>query len=187
MEPVVLEAGPDVAHAVRQWGHVRMFSPWEYNVDRAAERLLDAVRLEHAAARPVSDRRRTGGAVSRAAGHAHVAEGPHPHREPRHRRRPRRLRQGEDARAARRRPSRSATRTARAPRQLLADAVIDATGTWFSPNPAGAGGLPAIGEDAASASSMSPTACPTCWAATARAMPARPSPCWAPAIRRSAR
>jgi 2-polyprenyl-6-methoxyphenol hydroxylase-like FAD-dependent oxidoreductase len=43
MEPVVLEAGPDVAHAVRQWGHVRMFSPWEYNVDRAAERLLDAV------------------------------------------------------------------------------------------------------------------------------------------------
>ena len=43
MEPVVLEAGPDVAHAVRQWGHVRMFSPWEYNVDRAAGRLLDAV------------------------------------------------------------------------------------------------------------------------------------------------
>ena len=43
MEPVVLEAGPDVAHAVRQWGHVRMFSPWEYNIDKAAERLLDAV------------------------------------------------------------------------------------------------------------------------------------------------
>ncbi len=43
MEPVVLEAGSDVAHAVRQWGHVRMFSPWEYNVDRAAGRLLDAV------------------------------------------------------------------------------------------------------------------------------------------------
>ncbi len=30
--------------------------------------------------------------------------------------------------------------------QLQADAVIDATGTWFAPNPAGAGGLPALGE-----------------------------------------
>jgi len=29
---------------------------------------------------------------------------------------------------------------------LLADAVIDASGTWGSPNPAGANGLPAIGE-----------------------------------------
>ena len=42
MEPVVLEAGPEAAHAVRQWGHVRMFSPWEYNIDKAAERLLAA-------------------------------------------------------------------------------------------------------------------------------------------------
>jgi cation diffusion facilitator CzcD-associated flavoprotein CzcO len=32
------------------------------------------------------------------------------------------------------------------PETLLADAVIDATGTWFTPSPAGAGGLPAIGE-----------------------------------------
>ena len=42
MTPVVLEAGPDAAHAVRQWRHVRMFSPWEYNVDEAAGRLLAA-------------------------------------------------------------------------------------------------------------------------------------------------
>ena len=33
----------------------------------------------------------------------------------------------------------------------------------------------------------SPMACPTCWARTARAMPARPSPCWEPGIPRSAR
>ena len=32
------------------------------------------------------------------------------------------------------------------PEVLRADAVIDATGTWFSPNPAGANGLPAVGE-----------------------------------------
>src|SRR5260370_31418585 len=43
MEPVVLEAGPDAGHAVHQWSNVRMFSPWEYNIDKAAERLLAAV------------------------------------------------------------------------------------------------------------------------------------------------
>ena len=41
--PVVLEAGAEAGHAVRQWSHVRMFSPWEYNIDRAAERLLSSV------------------------------------------------------------------------------------------------------------------------------------------------
>ena len=35
MEPVVLEAGPTVGHAVRQWSHVQVFSPWEYNIDKA--------------------------------------------------------------------------------------------------------------------------------------------------------
>lgn len=42
LSPVVLEAGPVVGHAIRQWGHVRMFSPWRYTVDRAAERELIA-------------------------------------------------------------------------------------------------------------------------------------------------
>src|SRR6201988_4602779 len=40
LRPIVLEAGGSAAHAVRQWGHVQLFSPWEYNVDRAAARLL---------------------------------------------------------------------------------------------------------------------------------------------------
>ena len=37
---VVLEAGAGAAAAVRQWGHVTFFSPWRFNVDRAAGRLL---------------------------------------------------------------------------------------------------------------------------------------------------
>ena len=32
------------------------------------------------------------------------------------------------------------------PKLVKADAIIDASGTWHSPNPAGANGLPAIGE-----------------------------------------
>src|SRR5947209_20268989 len=40
LRPIVLEAGGSVGHAVRRWSHVQMFSPWEYNIDRAAVRLL---------------------------------------------------------------------------------------------------------------------------------------------------
>ncbi|MFK4711644.1 cation diffusion facilitator CzcD-associated flavoprotein CzcO [Bradyrhizobium elkanii] len=40
MTPVVLEAGAEAGHAVSQWQHVQLFSPWEYNVNQAAARLL---------------------------------------------------------------------------------------------------------------------------------------------------
>ena len=40
LEPIVLEAGDSAGHAVRQWSHVRMFSPWNYSIDKASERLL---------------------------------------------------------------------------------------------------------------------------------------------------
>ncbi|MBB6349946.1 thioredoxin reductase [Nonomuraea muscovyensis] len=39
---LVLEAGERVAASVAQWGHVRVFSPWKYNIDAAAKRLLEA-------------------------------------------------------------------------------------------------------------------------------------------------
>ena len=38
----VYEAGETVAANVRDWGHVRLFSPWEYNTDAAARALLQA-------------------------------------------------------------------------------------------------------------------------------------------------
>ena len=40
MTPLVLEAGPRVGDGVRRWGHVRMFSPWKFGVDSAAAALL---------------------------------------------------------------------------------------------------------------------------------------------------
>jgi ubiquinone/menaquinone biosynthesis C-methylase UbiE len=39
--PVILEAGTQVGATVRQWGHVRIFSPWRYNVDAVAADLLE--------------------------------------------------------------------------------------------------------------------------------------------------
>ena len=38
---VVYEAGPSVATSVRAWGHTRLFSPWRYVLDPAAQRLLE--------------------------------------------------------------------------------------------------------------------------------------------------
>jgi thioredoxin reductase len=39
--PLILEAGSRVGAAVRQWGHVRIFSPWRYNIDAAAAAMLE--------------------------------------------------------------------------------------------------------------------------------------------------
>ncbi len=38
---IVLEAGAEIAAGVRSWAHVRVFSPWQYNVDQAAVALLE--------------------------------------------------------------------------------------------------------------------------------------------------
>ncbi len=40
--PLLFEAGATVGANVLDWGHVRMFSPWKYNVDAACRRLLEA-------------------------------------------------------------------------------------------------------------------------------------------------
>src|SRR6185436_4362077 len=39
---LVLEAGDSVGATVAEWSHVRVFSPWRYNADQAARRLLAA-------------------------------------------------------------------------------------------------------------------------------------------------
>jgi thioredoxin reductase len=145
LEPVVLEAGPEAGHAVRQWSHVRMFSPWEYNIDKAAERLLMAAGwnapdpgayptggdmiaryIEPLATRTaLKERIRTSSrvtAISRV-GFNKVKT------------------MGREAA-----PFQIRYRNGKGPETLKADAVIDASGTWFAPNPAGANGLTAIGE-----------------------------------------
>lgn len=38
---LVLEAGTTIGHQVLQWGHVRLFSPWQYNIDKVARELLE--------------------------------------------------------------------------------------------------------------------------------------------------
>ena len=149
LEPVVLEAGETVGAAVRGWGHVPMFSPWRFNVDRAAVALLE----RHGWARPDDEGFPTGRELAERYLDPLAAT---PEIAPRLRLGARvtgvaRLGAGKVRTAGRELLPFEVRTLDRAGREgrLLARAVIDASGTWTSPSPAGASGLPARGERAA--------------------------------------
>lgn len=144
--PVILEAGAEVAASVRQWAHVRMFSPWRYTVDSASVRLLE----QHGWQMPPADDLPTGGDLI-ALYLRPFAELPEiqPH-----------LHLNAQVVAVSRRNTDKMKDSGRdeAPFMLHvayadghealieARAVIDASGTWRQPNPLGSTGLAAIGE-----------------------------------------
>lgn len=145
MSPIVLEAGPEAGHAIRQWQHVQLFSPWEYNVDKAAARLLAPTgwnspdpqayptggELLEGYLEPLATRTSLRDVVRTSSRVSAIS------------------RVGFDRAKTRGReqaPFEIRYRNGRGPEVLRADAVIDTSGTWFSPNPAGSNGLPAIGE-----------------------------------------
>ena len=41
LQPIIFERGQSVGASLLEWAHVRVFSPWRYNIDAAARRLLD--------------------------------------------------------------------------------------------------------------------------------------------------
>ena len=146
LTPVVLEAGDRVGHAVSEWAHVRMFSPWSYNVDKASEALL----REEGWNSPEPERYPTGGEL--------VAQ----YLEPLATRTKLRQHIQTNARVVsvgrvgfdkvktagrENAPFEIRYQNGKGPSTLRADAVIDASGTWKTPNPAGVNGLEAIGED----------------------------------------
>jgi len=150
LTPMIFEAGGNVGHSVRQWAHVRMFSPWKFNIDGAAGRLLDAAGWQ----RPADGEIPTGGEL--------VARYIEPLADLPALRQHLRLgtriagvgRQGMDKVPSEGRAERPfVLRTVGHDGEgaVEARAVIDASGTWASPNPAGADGWPAIGEGAAAA------------------------------------
>ena len=147
LEPLIFEAGESVGASVRDWAHVRVFSPWAFNIDPAAADLLEADGwtappaeeyptggeiveryLEPLAALPAIGGRLVLGARVVAVTRLGIDKLKDAGRE-------------------------------QAPFQLIVDhggieqryvarAVIDASGTWTRPNPLGAGGVPAAGERA---------------------------------------
>lgn len=139
---VVLEAGPVAGSSVRQWGHVRMFSPWRYNTDAAAMRLLRACGWTA----PDPEALPTGQQFVSAyleplAGHDAIA--PHAHYGARVAAISRL--DVDRLRTAGRESAPFVVRLADGS-EIRARAVIDASGTWATPNVLGANGLPACGE-----------------------------------------
>lgn len=147
LEPLVVERGPRAGATVDEWSHVRLFSPWSELLAPAAERLLVAngwTRPDSAAyptgqdwaddylrplAAALGERVRLGVEVVGVA----------------RRGRDRVVDAGRDTE-----PLSVHVRDADGVEDLLpARAVIDASGTWGSPNPLGGDGLPALGESAA--------------------------------------
>ncbi|MFJ1870548.1 MULTISPECIES: FAD-dependent oxidoreductase [Streptomyces] len=147
LEPLVLEAGPSAGTAVREWAHVRLFSPWAEVTAPAAEKLLA----------PTGWVRPDGAAYPTGADWAEQY-----------------LQPLADVLGDRVRYGVTVTGVARAGRDRIVDAdrdeqpftvhvqmadgheervsaraVIDASGTWSTPSPMGADGLPALGEKTA--------------------------------------
>ncbi|MGB3909753.1 MAG: NAD(P)-binding domain-containing protein [Pseudolysinimonas sp.] len=141
------EAGDSVADSIRRWGHTRLFSPWRHLVDPASRRLLEAAGWTH----PDPDRAPSGtelveryliplsqldAIASRIVIGATVVAV---------------TREGMDRT---RTAGRAATpfalriRTASGVEDVAARAVIDASGTYRSPNSLGSNGLDPLGLEA---------------------------------------
>ncbi|MEV1295418.1 NAD(P)-binding domain-containing protein [Pseudonocardia sp. NPDC049635] len=146
LEPLVFEVGEQAGAHVREWHHVRLFSRWAEVVDPVAEKLLAltgwthpdpqtcptgqewAQRYLQPLAEVLGSRVQFGARVSGVA------------------------RRGRDRVVDAGRETEPLTvhvQTAAGEQRILARAVVDASGTWGSPNPLGADGLPAVGERAA--------------------------------------
>ncbi|MGC5168606.1 FAD-dependent oxidoreductase [Luteimicrobium sp. DT211] len=146
LEPLILEAGDRVGAAVASWGHVRLFSPWRYDVDDAARRLLEPTGW----AAPDPDALPTGADLIEKYLEPLAAT---PALAPRLRLSTRALavaRDGADKTRSLGRERRGYVVRTRDAAGRVADvrarAVIDASGTFGTSNPLGASGLAAAGE-----------------------------------------
>jgi hypothetical protein len=147
IEPLIFEAGERVGASVRGWGHVRVFSPWEFNVDPAAEELLAAAGWNA----PPADGYPTGDEIVRRYLEPLAALQPIAERLHLGARVVAVTKYGVDKLKDNGRdeaPFELVVAERGTERRYLARAVIDASGTWTMPNPLGAGGVPAVGERA---------------------------------------
>ncbi|UNK70734.1 FAD-dependent oxidoreductase [Microbacterium sp. H1-D42] len=143
LDVVVVERGGGAGAAVSEWGHVRLFSGWPELTDTAARRLLEQSGwTAPASGYPTGDEWVSGylAPLADALGdrvlYDRTVTGI--------------ARQGRDKVVASGRKStpfvvHTVDQDGR-DRRILASAVIDASGTWSLPNPAGADGYPAAGE-----------------------------------------
>jgi thioredoxin reductase len=150
LRPIILEQGDSVGATLLEWGHVRVFSPWTFNIDAAARSLLE----RSGWTAPEGKRLPTGGEIVREYLAALAAL---PEIAPN-------LKLGATVTAVTRQGHDKVSNEGResspfvvryedkeGEHRILARAVIDASGTWTRPNPIGVDGLPVRGEREAAA------------------------------------
>lgn len=139
------EAGDGIADHVRDWGHVRLFSPWSYNIDKQARALLEpagwtappmgvhptGAELYAQYLRPLAATREIAGVLETGARVTAISRAGFDKMKS----------AGRDAA-----PFALTVQTKNGARQDLARAVIDCSGTWSQPNPIGSNGLAVAGE-----------------------------------------
>lgn len=149
LTPVIFERGDNVGASLLGWSHVRVFSPWEYNIDKAARSLLEAAGWDAPEATDlptggqiVADYLQPLAALPQIAPQLHLKATVTAV-----------TRKGLDkvSNAGRDRAPFEIrwTDAAGDDQTTVVRAVIDASGTWTRPNPAGVDGLPVLGERAA--------------------------------------
>ncbi|MCY1392326.1 glutamate synthase subunit beta [compost metagenome] len=145
LTPLILEAGPKAGASIEEWAHVKMFSPWQFNVDKEAVKLLLAdgwtppPENEYPTGRELLDR-----FVRPLADLEQIK---------RHLQLNTRVlaatRVGQDVMKSQSRSAAPFLLRVAGPtgeQDVLATAVIDASGTYLTPNWMGAHGIPALGE-----------------------------------------
>lgn len=146
IRPIIFEAGNEVGYSIKQWQHVRLFSPWEFNVDKASKRLLEKEGWEM----PPEERLPTGKEL-REKYLLPLASLPSMQSH---------IKLNTEVTAVSKKnwdkvkdhnrdtyPYVLTVKLAEDHEYLIeAEAVIDASGTWFNPNPVGSSGIAAPGE-----------------------------------------
>ncbi|KAA8699937.1 NAD(P)-binding domain-containing protein [Pseudomonas proteolytica] len=143
--PLILEAGPKVGSSIEEWAHVKMFSSWQFNVDKEGANLL----LADGWTPPPENEYPTGGEL--------LDRFVRPLADLEHIKRRLQLntrvlavtRAGHDVMKTQGRSAAPFLLRVAAPageQDVLASAVIDASGTYLTPNWMGAHGIPALGE-----------------------------------------
>jgi thioredoxin reductase len=143
----VLEAGDQPGASIREWGHVRLFSSWAMNADPTAVALLaQAGHVTPAMGNPTG-RELVDDYVEPLAGHPAIA--PHLLLGAKVTGVSRQARSRLDTKGREDAPFVVRYTRDGAEHDLEATAVIDASGTWTTPNPLGSSGISARGERAA--------------------------------------
>ncbi|QEK39204.1 NAD(P)-binding domain-containing protein [Candidatus Nesciobacter abundans] len=146
LNPIVFEKGSSVGHAMKEWGHVRVFTPWKYVMDKEVVNLLGKTDWKH----PDKEYIPTGNEI--------VEEYLYPASKiPELKNR---IIYGAEVIAVSKSKSSKSSSNNRDEKSFTihyksengshyvteVNGVIDASGTWGTPNPIGADGLPVIGE-----------------------------------------